>query len=106
MWLDLENIDLDATKELYLTVFREGKTFWGKVKNTRYNQASNSVVYILAARDFQRMERLLWLESWSMFYDDKKLKWGLKESVDFEEVKKERTGDPGLENRRGSTARN
>lgn len=106
MWLDLEDIDLDATKELYLTVFKEGKTFWGKVKNTGYNQASNSVVYILAARHFQRMERPLWLENWSMFHDDKKLKWSLKESVEFEEVKKERTGDPGLENTRGSMARN
>ena len=43
---------LDATKEVYLTVFRGGKTFWGKVNKTRYNRTSNSVAYILSARDF------------------------------------------------------
>lgn len=47
------------------------------------------------------MERLLWLESWSMFHDDKKFKPSLRKSVELEEVKKKKTGKLGQGNTRG-----
>lgn len=46
------------------------------------------------------------LESWSNFMGDKRLKISLRESIEFEAFKKEKTGDSDLEHTRGRVAMN